>query len=466
MYFLSFIGIAIQFFYPQVLIEIFTTAISLLLIILMVLRPEEITDINVGLPSWKAYQYELYKISKTKKYTVRINVINYTNANQVREYLGEEKFYEYIRSIAQSTENLIKREKLDITMFYESPAIFYFLLDGNSVNTDLTKQFNEFSKTVQKDTKENEENGISLTPTLCSFLFPDEINDVDDAIDMGHFFSKMLPEGKNCIMASEITETTQYKLATNMSMILDRAFAKNKFEMYYQPIYDFADKKYHSAEALIRLTDDEYGRIPPSIFIPAAEKNGVILKIGDFVLESVFKFVSENDIQKLGLQYIEINLSVAQCLQLNLLDKIFELQQKYKVSPSNINFEITETTYGDNERIKQNIKKLVQMGYSFSLDDYGTGYSNIQRTVQLPLSLIKIDKSLVDEIVNEQGHSIVKNTIAMMKDIKKSVLAEGVETKEQLDLLREMGCDYIQGFYFSKPLPMDDFVSFLECHNS
>lgn len=467
MYLLSFVGIILQLIYPQLLVEIFTTAVSLLLVILMVLRPEEITDINVGLPSWKAYQQELYKISKMKNHIVRINVVQYANASQVRDYIGEVEFNQYIRQIATTIQAHSKNNKIDMTLFYEPPGTFYFILDGKSINEDISIHFEEISNEIRNATKEAEKSGLYLIPKMCSFLYPTEIKDMESAISLGHSFRQMIPVGKNCIQATEIINTSRYKLEANMQSILNKAvaFAPQKFEMYYQPIYDFSDKTFHSAEALIRLRDAEFGYISPAIFIPAAEKNGLIHLIGNFVLESTFRFLHDHNLEQLGLQYLEVNLSVAQCLQQDLSDDILYLQEKYNINPKNINFEITETTYGDIELINKNLQKLVQMGYTFSLDDYGTGYSNIQRTTQLPISLVKLDKSLIDEISTETGSSLVKNTITMMKDIKKKVLAEGVETKEQLSLLEEMGCDYIQGYFFSKPLAQADFVSFMKEYN-
>ena len=110
---------------------------------------------------------------------------------------------------------------------------------------------------------------------------------------------------------------------------------------------------------------------------------------------------------------------------------------------------------------EKNIQRLVEMGYSFSLDDYGTGYSNMKRVVTLPLRIIKLDKSLIDEMKTPTGRSVIRSVIQMMKDIHKELVAEGVETKEDLDMLQDMGCDLIQGFYFSKPLPVSEFLSFL-----
>ncbi len=166
-----------------------------------------------------------------------------------------------------------------------------------------------------------------------------------------------------------------------MDSILNRAITRQSFEMYYQPIYSIKEKKFVSAEALIRLNDLEHGFISPAVFIPAAESKGLILPIGDFVLESVYRFISELDFERLGLKYIEVNLSVAQCLQKDLPQKIEQLEKKYQVSPDRINFEITETTYENiGDVIHENLQAITARGYSFSLDDYGTGYSNIQRS--------------------------------------------------------------------------------------
>ena len=236
--------------------------------------------------------------------------------------------------------------------------------------------------------------------------------------------------------------------------------------MYYQPIYDVKDGSFHSAEALARLTDDKYGVIPPNIFIPAAERTGMIIPLGKAIIEAVFRFIGENDLQKIGLNYIEINLSVEQCLQHDLPDQVSKLQEKYGISPNEVNFEITESMLESIGNIMdKNILKLSHMGYSFSLDDYGVGYSNIQRLSRLPLSLIKVDKTLIDDIFTEEGETIIRSTVNMMQGINKKLVMEGAETKETVKALRDLSCEYIQGFYFSKPLPKEEFLNFMKEKN-
>ena len=206
--------------------------------------------------------------------------------------------------------------------------------------------------------------------------------------------------------------------------------------------------------------------ISPNVFIPVAEANGLILPIGEVVLNEVFGFIAGHDLDALGLSYIEINLSVSQVLQPDFPDVIRRLQEKHQIDPDKVNFEITETMYDNlSEVMDRNIHTLKAMGYDFSLDDYGIGYSNIQRMSKLPLNIIKIDKSLVDEMFTSDGRVIIHNTIRMVQGIHKELVIEGVETKEEIDALAEMSCDYIQGFYYSKPLPKESFIEFLLAHN-
>ena len=185
------------------------------------------------------------------------------------------------------------------------------------------------------------------------------------------------------------------------------------------------------------------------------------------VLEEVIKFTATEEFRRLGIDYIEINLSAMQCLRADLADEIISLVQKYDVDPKYINLEITETAVDYDPSITDsNINKLDEMGFTFSLDDYGTGYSNIRRVVSLPISLVKIDKSLVDEMDNPQMWTVITNTVNMLKNMNKEILVEGVEDARTVEKFTELGCDYIQGFYFSKPLPEKDFVEFIKKANA
>lgn len=214
---------------------------------------------------------------------------------------------------------------------------------------------------------------------------------------------------------------------------------------------------------MLRLIDDEYGFISPEIFIPAAEKSGAIHKIGAFVLDEVCRFIASEEYKALNLDYIEINISVAQCMQSNLASEVLETLDKYNVKANQINLEITETAASDSQKImNENLEKLNKAGISFSLDDFGTGYSNIKRIASLPLDIIKLDKSFTKLEGNPKLQIVLENTINMIKAMKMKIVVEGVETEELVKYFSQHECDYIQGYFYSKPIPREEFVSFIK----
>lgn len=168
------------------------------------------------------------------------------------------------------------------------------------------------------------------------------------------------------------------------------------------------------------------------------------------------------DVERIPLDYIEINLSMVQCMQQELGEKVQFYLNKYNLKPDQINLEITETAASTAQDIvEDNIQKLSKQGISFSLDDYGTGYSNISRIISLPFHIVKLDKSLTDKVEDPKMKTLLKNTICMLKEIGMEIVVEGVETQETLEQFVNLKCDFIQGFYFSKPLPEQEFVEFI-----
>lgn len=254
----------------------------------------------------------------------------------------------------------------------------------------------------------------------------------------------------------------------NVEDAIERALAEGEFEMYYQPIYSTKDERIISAEALIRLNDRVLGYVSPEEFIPISENNGKILEISEFVLDNVFRFVSEGHIEELGLQFIEVNLSVMQCMDKNLVDRLRYYIEKYQVDPRHINLEITETAASyDEERLKKQLIEMKNLGFHFSLDDYGTGYSNLVRVLEYPVDIIKLDKSIVWSAFYEANNFIMlRNLISMFHDVQRKIVAEGIETEEQVNTLKKLECDYLQGYYYSKPVNAGAFCEYVKQYNS
>ena len=462
-YILAHLAVLIQFFYPKLLLEMFFTALGEMLIMLTIMRPEERMDSEVGMLSWASYQADLRNIILSREH-VQIAVIQLLSCRELRNFLGDHSFNEYISEIANGIRALRWKHPYRIELYYERPGTIYLIADNDE--GDLENLGQRLLSEANDGIKSYIDKGARFESQICLIHCPDDLQNIDDIISLGHTFQKHGSHRQTVFHARDILNSQTFTIEAHIEEILNRAIKENHIVVYYQPIFDLRSGSFHSAEALARIIDPEYGLISPAIFIPAAETRGFIIPIGDMVLEQVFRFVSEHDLNDLGLSYIEINLSVAQCMETDLPEKIHMLQQKYDIDPSHINLEITETTFENiNDIMVENIEKLVQKGYSFALDDYGIGYSNIQRINHLPLKLIKIDKSMLDEVSSANGQIILEHTIRMMQCIGKRLVAEGAETTHAIELLRSMGCDYIQGFYYSKPLPSSEFVAFLKKYN-
>lgn len=462
-YVLAHLAVLIQFFYPNLLVEMFFTAMGEMLIMLMIMRPEERMDSEVGMLSWTSYQADVRNIILSGE-RVQIVVIQLLNCRELRNYLGDHSFNRYISEIANGIRTLHWKHPYSIELYYERPGTIYLVADEDERNLEDIRQ--RLLSEANGNVMSHIDNSVRLDSQICLIRCPDDLQNVSDIICLGHTFQKHGSRRQTTFHASEIIHSKDFIIEAHIEDILDRAIKEKHIVAYYQPIFDLHADRFHSAEALARIIDPEYGLISPAIFIPAAETLGYIIPIGDLVLDQVFRFISEHDMDALGLSYIEVNLSVAQCMETDLAEKINFLQQKYSIDPSRINLEITETTFENiNDIMVENVDRLIRMGYSFALDDYGIGYSSIQRINHLPLKLVKIDKSMLDEISSDNGRIILEQTIQMMQRIGKRIVTEGAETAESVEMLRIMGCDYIQGFYYSKPLPPTEFLEFMKQYN-
>lgn len=249
--------------------------------------------------------------------------------------------------------------------------------------------------------------------------------------------------------------------------LIEEALKEDRVEVFYQPIYSIKEDKFTTAEALVRIRDEERNLVPPGLFIPIAEKNGKILTLGNSILEKVCRFIREREPQKLGMDYIEVNLSVVQCADEKLASSFIAMLNEYEIAPDRINFEITESAELKRRDIfKANLEALQEYGISFSLDDFGTGHSNLNYIVEMPVEIVKFDRDMTNAFfVEEKARVIMETAINMIHDMGLKVVVEGIETREQFEKMKELGVDYIQGFFFSRPVPQDEFYDFIKKNN-
>ncbi|MBR2707182.1 MAG: EAL domain-containing protein [Mogibacterium sp.] len=458
-YLLIFAAVIAEFFYPRLLVEMFAIAVGVLLVLNLVMRPEETMDGYVVIRTRRAYENDL-RNSILSGDNFQIVIVQMENASEIRSYLGEHRYYTYMNEIVDEIRQLYASNHIHIEMYFERPGIIYLILDDPDF--DVSSVVSVFIEGVYSRTKEFMDMGVQFEPRICTIRCPEEMGDSSEILELGRTFTMLGSPDRIIYSASELKKHPDFNSIVHMDEILNRAMTEDSLKVLYQPIYNVREKRFDSAEALSRLVDRVYGTISPALFIPAAEANGLILSLGEKILESVFRFISANDMDELGLSTVEINLSIAQMLQPKLPEVLRGLQEKYSIDPARINFEITESMFDNlSDVIVRNVDQLSEAGYSFSLDDYGTGYSSLQRMSKYPMRLVKIDKSMTDEVLTDSGNVIMLNTIRMMHDIHKKLVVEGVETEDAKNAVSGMSCDYIQGFYYSKPLAKEDLIEFL-----
>ena len=310
----------------------------------------------------------------------------------------------------------------------------------------------------------------------CDFIvYPDDLNtDISihefmSLINDWHFYSKDL----GFIRQASPSLVKNRKRHNKIVKLIREAIDNDGIEMYYQPIYELKTKKFSNFEALVRLKDNKtYGYISPEEFIPLAEKHGLIMKLSDRIFNHVFDFVSSYNLGDKGINHMEVNLSGLQSVDAALPEQMSQLLKKYNLNPNIINLEITESiAITSSFMLKKNMDELKKIGCTFSMDDFGTGYSNLSQMAKVDYELIKIDKSLLwpcfdnNNPVQKNAKIILDNMITMILSLGKKIVVEGVETKEQLEYLDKMGVTYIQGYFFSKPLPAAEYLKFLEENN-
>ena len=456
---ISLLAMVIQMFMPNLLVEMFFGAISLLIVSIGVQRPEDYIDSFTQLTKYSAYFNDMKRVAFNDKH-VQIIMINLGNFRSIQAMVGFDSAIQVLGEVAGKMREINKRMHAYADLYYLDNGRYRIVLSGKYRNiTDSMAE--ELNRELKKPTNINGLD-IYLMPYIVSACYPEEFSDVKTLMSFGADFHQRNPYTGQVMRASDLFNRKQLDIQNNIDAIIERAIEEESFEVYYQPIYSVSKCRFVSAEALIRLFDSEHGFISPEALIVAAEQNGAIHKIGEFVFEKVCQFIASDDFNRLGLDYIEVNLSVAQIMNSDLPENYLAIMEKYHIPMDKINLEITETAAAYAQDVMmENLNKLTRAGISFSLDDYGTGYSNMKRVIQLPFKIIKLDKSFVDEKNNPKVWIFVSNTVKMLKDMDMEIVVEGVETQEMLDAFSDLQCDFIQGYFFSKPIPRNDFVAFM-----
>ena len=324
------------------------------------------------------------------------------------------------------------------------------ITDKHSVETVIGKLLNTFCYPIVIDDRE-----LHQSISVGISLYPEDGEDVETLMknaDTAMYSVKEQGRQNYLFYTPSLTETAYENMLYRGQ--LQTALNKDEFELHYQPLISITKNKVIGFEALIRWRHPSLGLVYPDKFIRFAEETNLIVPIGYQVIEKVCQQLAEWKNMGIAVKYIAVNVSGVQ-LQSDFADTVANILNKNNTSPDSLDIEITETFLmkGLKQSVEQ-LEKLRENGINLSIDDFGVGYSSLSQLKQLPIDYLKIDRSFVGDIVDEPNDlAIVEAIIAMSKTLKLDITAEGVETAEQYALLQNLGCDKVQGYHFSKPVP-------------
>lgn len=450
-------GIIVQFHYGETFFINFIIAVAMLLLYEVAQHPLNILDGSTQVLN-RVIMEEMIKVDISDEREFELIVLAMDDFKLINKTYGIEIGDVMLRQVADFLKTISNRGKV---FRYGSDQFAVQFRPGSdsleNVLNNITERF--------RHPWIHEGNSIHLSATTICTSYPEDgttLESLVEVLDYTILFAKK--KGRGSVIYTRDVDLNAMRREKAIEKAVDEAIKNDTLEVHYQPIYNTDKQCYTSAEALVRMKDDNLGNISPELFIPIAERTGKIVQLGTLVFEKVCKFIHEQNLADSTIEYIEVNVSVVQCMREDFVDTILSIMEKYEVRPEQINLEITETAEISALQILQdNVEKLYEKGITFSLDDYGSGYSTLGYIHQFPFRIIKLDKLMVwDAFETERAGTTLKYTVGMIKELNIHIVAEGVETEQQQNKLSSLGCDYLQGWYYSKAVPSEQFATMIK----
>lgn len=396
--------------------------------------------------------------------SIAVICLDFDNFKKINDGLGLVAGDELVQSFG-----LFLRDMLDDRMIaaHVNDDTFYMAIMNPIGNHSVDYIFGQILKRLEKPFCLL--GGHEIFITLCAGVaeYPETATNSLELINCAEvvmFRAKEL--GTNQLKYFEAPIYKDFLENVNLENRLKEAISMNRFVLYYQPQYDSKSGDLRGVEALIRWKDENGKMISPGCFIPLAEKSGLIVPIGSWVLEEGIKKYAEWRKKYDCNMVLSLNISALQYKRQDFVNNLFDLLEKYQVNPKDIELEITESVLIDDfDQVVEKLHVIKDYGIKISLDDFGTGFSSLSYLKGLPIDTLKIDKSFIDTVIDDESTQVITESIvSMVKKLGYETVAEGVETEEQFEYLKKIECDNIQGFLLGKPMPEEELVSLME-HN-
>ncbi|SFP01561.1 sensor domain-containing protein [Hydrogenimonas thermophila] len=425
-------------------------------------------DTLTGLPNRSLlnnYMEQIMIASNENGFDNALVFIDMDNFKKINDTAGHKSGDILLQEIALRIKNSITEN--DIALRFGGDEFIIILTNLKNIDNEIEEKINKIRQNIEKEFFLPEPYMMEIHPefSMGIIFFKGSKHNPEELLkkaDLALYDAKKA--GKNCIKYYNHNMQKEIEQQIEIEYRLNKAFENDEIKVFYQPQISL-DGKITGAEALCRWQHPVDGIISPIKFIPIAESSGQIIKLGDIVLEKVCQHIhnwSKNS--KFKSIPISVNISVKQFMLPEFIESVEEKIKKYNIKKGMLKFELTESLFlNDLKKVVDKMHKLKEMGISISLDDFGTGFSSLVYLKSLPLSQLKIDRSFVTDIANDENDkAIVNATVAIADSMKLQTIAEGVETVEQKEFLKDIGCTVYQGYLFSKPLPLEEFESYIE----
>ena len=418
------------------------------------------TDSLSGLANRNAlmeYLTRLIASSKRDEKEFAMLFLDLDHFKSVNDALGHNVGDELLKKISKIIDDVLRPN--DFVARVGGDEFVIIIQEYNSLH-ELTTIIDRIQKTLTQ-TWVIQTNPITISSSVGIAFYPkdgDTLVSLMKNSDIAMYEAKKNGRSRYHFFTEALNQRVQDTIQLEKDM--KEALANDEFELYYQPKVDIGSGKIIAAEALIRWISPTKGMIPPDAFIPLADENGFIVELGEWIYKTAIK--QQTLFKQAGIDIkISINLSPKQFLVDGFVDSFTKSIKESEAKPSSIDVEITENLfYQHNDKNMEILGAIHDYGVSISLDDFGTGYSSLSYLKDFPIDYLKIDKSFLDDFDNERGRVFIQTIVKMGQTLKMQIIAEGVETAEQLEYLKSIDCDQYQGYYCSKPMNVKDFESF------
>ncbi len=441
-------GMIFRYVFPHFLLMDTFCLMAILIIYLEFENPEFYLELRGEVFNGKAFRD--YIEENTGRLSGRVLGVVIHNYPDMRDIYGSHQMDVGMHMIARYLVSSFPHQ----TVFYYRKGRFILLGEKNMDCGEMSRRITErFQKTWKSDEAE-----LYLKSAYLTMELGGELSEADDILStLILAFKKADITASSVPVAVTADEVLQTRLQHTVRRALEKAIEQDQVEVFLQPLMEADSGKLIAAEALARIRDEKGEIIPPGLFISVAERSGRIHELGEQVFEKTCRFLKTADLSSLGIRWINVNLSPVQFMRSDLADCLEKILRIHGLEPALIHLEITEESMIDDSFLQKQMQSVREKGFQLVLDDYGTGYSNLTRLKICPFTNVKLDMSLVwDYCANPDD--ILPTMIKAFKHMNFTITSEGIENEQMADMMRRIGSDYLQGYHYSKPLSMEDFM--------